>query len=207
MRTAAPREGRDDDTLVPGTGTFATALLIAALTAALPPAVQAQGGVPCTAIENDAERLACYDRALRAPAPAAAPAAQSPAQTAAPPPAVTAPAASAPAVPAPATAPAARATTPTAQSASPPSAAAPATETAADGRVGTATIVGVSSPQGRPATFTASDGTTWVQTDSQRVLGLPATPFPAEIKAGSMSSYFLVPEGRGRAIRVRMADR
>ena len=27
------------------------------------------------------------------------------------------------------------------------------------------------------------------------------------IKAGSMSSYFLVPEGRGRAIRVRMADR
>jgi hypothetical protein len=45
-----------------------------------------------------------------------------------------------------------------------------------------------------------------VQTDGQRVAGLPATPFAAEIKSGTMGSYFLVPEGR-RAIRVRAADR
>ncbi len=36
----------------------------------------AQSAVPCAAIENDADRLACYDEALRpaAPAPSAAPA-------------------------------------------------------------------------------------------------------------------------------------
>jgi hypothetical protein len=62
-------------------------------------------------------------------------------------------------------------------------------------------------PQGRPATFTASDGRTWVQTDSQRVTALPDTPFTAEIKSGAMGSSFLVPQGRGRAIRVRAADR
>ena len=68
------------------------------------------------------------------------------------------------------------------------------------------TIVAVSATTGRPATFTTGDGARWVQTDSQRVVGLPATPFAAEIKSGAMGSYFLVAEGR-RAIRVRAADR
>src|SRR5688572_674850 len=108
MRTAAAREGRDHDTLLPAAGALAALLIVAALTAALPSvSARAQGGVPCTAIENDAERLACYDRALRAPAP---PAAQAPAQTAAPAPAAAAPTTTAP----PATAPAARATAPAA---------------------------------------------------------------------------------------------
>ena len=215
MRTAAAREGRDHDTLLPAAGALAALLIVAALTAALPSvSARAQGGVPCTAIENDAERLACYDRALRAPAPPATPAAQAPAQAAAPAPAAAAPATTAP----PATAPAARATAPAAApSVSAPSTApaAPATTTAATPaatgeaaeQVASVTIVGVSTPQGRAATFTASDGTTWVQTDSQRVTGLPDTPFAAEIKRGAMSSTFLVPEGRGRAIRVRTADR
>jgi hypothetical protein len=46
-----------------------------------------------------------------------------------------------------------------------------------------------------------------VQTDSQRVVGLPDTPFEAELKSGMMGSYFLAPKDRGRAIRVRASDR
>ena len=50
-------------------------------------AATAQTAVPCTAIENDAERLACYDRALRGTPPhrpSIAPAARTAAPTAAP---------------------------------------------------------------------------------------------------------------------------
>lgn len=145
----------------------------------------AQGAVPCTAIADDAERLACYDRALRpaAPAPAAAPE----------------PAASTAAderrqerrarestAPAPAAAPAAR------------SAGAPADES-----IVPVIVVGMRALPGREATFTTEDGVAWVQTDSQRVVGLPDTPFAAEIKPGTMGSYFLVPTERGRAVRVR----
>jgi hypothetical protein len=86
-------------------------------------------------------------------------------------------------------------------------AAAPAAPREEEQRAVSVTIVSASAPQGRAATFTASDGRTWVQTDSQRVMSLPDTPFTAEIKSGAMSSTFLVPEGRGRAIRVRAADR
>jgi hypothetical protein len=198
MRTAAPRERRDHDTLLPNAGAFAALLTVAVLTGALPSVpARAQGGVPCTAIEDDAERLACYDRALRAPAPAATPAARAPAQTASPPaPAIAAPVTSTAAAAGPAAAPAAATT-----------AAAPAAPHEEEQRAVSVTIVSASAPQGRAATFTASDGRTWVQTDSQRVASLPDTPFTAEIKSGAMSSTFLVPEGRGRAIRVRAADR
>jgi len=58
---------------------------------------------------------------------------------------------------------------------------------------------------GREANFTAEDGTVWVQTDSQRLTGMPDTPFDAELKPGAMGSYFLVPKEKGRAIRVRAA--
>jgi hypothetical protein len=192
MRTAAPRrEGRDHDILVPGAGALAAALLLGALTAALQSQpVLAQGGVPCTAIDDDKERLACYDRALRAAAPAT-PAPTAPAaQATTSPPAQAAPAQSNPAA-----APAAEA------------AAAPAPGGDADERVVAVVIVGVRALPGRETTFTAEDGSIWVQTDSQRVVGLPATPFAAEIKSGAMGSNFLVPKDRGRAIRVRAADR
>ena len=58
---------------------------------------------------------------------------------------------------------------------------------------------------GREANFTAQDGSIWVQTDSQRLTGIPDPPFDAELKPGAMGSYFLVPKEQGRAIRVRAA--
>jgi hypothetical protein len=199
MRTAAPRDPRDHDTLLPGAGTFAAALVLAALTAGFPWQRAGAQAVPCTAIADDAERLACYDRALRAPqAPApATPAAQAPAATAA-------------RAPTDSAAPSAAST----PSASAPPAAAPATSTAAGApaaqrdaadEIIRIVIVGVRALPGRETTFTAQDGTAWVQTDSQRVAGLPETPFDAEIKPGAMGSKFLVPKDRGRAVRVRRA--
>ncbi|HUQ53061.1 MAG TPA: hypothetical protein VM692_12625, partial [Gammaproteobacteria bacterium] len=55
----------------------------------------------------------------------------------------------------------------------------------------------------RETTFTTKDGKTWVQTDTQRLVNLPETPFEAEIKSGAMGSYFLVAKDRPRAVRVR----
>jgi hypothetical protein len=140
----------------------------------------AQSGASCTAIANDTERLACYDRALRpaAPEPAASPddrrQERRVRESAAPPPAAV--------PPAPATA----------------RAGAPPDETTVP-----IVVVGIRALPGREATFTTEDGVAWVQTDSQRLVGLPDTPFAAEIKPGTMGSYFLVPTERGRAVRVR----
>jgi hypothetical protein len=173
MRTTPPRDRRDHDTSIPMTRTFASALVLAAVIAVLPwQSAAAQAAVPCTAIADDVERLACYDRALRAPQPAApAP----PAQSAAAPPAARAPAAAA------------------------------ADESIASESIAIV-VVGVRAQPGRETTFTTQDGTTWVQTDSQRIVGLPDTPFEAELKPGAMGSRFLVPAGRGRAIRVRARE-
>lgn len=180
MRTAAPRDRRDHDTLLPGPGTFAAALVLAALTAGFQWQPAAAQAVPCTAIADDAERLACYDRALRgAQAPAA------PTSAAAP---------SAAAVPA---------AVPSAAPTSSTAAAAPAAQRENADQIIPIVIVGVRTLPNRETTFTAQDGTTWVQTDSQRVAGLPETPFDAEIKPGAMGSKFLVPKDRGRAVRVR----
>ena len=66
-------------------------------------------------------------------------------------------------------------------------------------------IVGIRALPGREATFTAEDGSRWVQTDSQRV-SVPETPFAAEIRPGAMGSFFLVPTERGRGVRVRRAE-
>jgi hypothetical protein len=186
MCTAAPRTGRNHDTLLPAAGAFAAALVLAGMTAALhsQPAA-AQAAVPCTAIVDDGERLACYDRALRT-----APAAQVPA----------APAAQAPAAPA-----ASAASTPTAAPTT-ATASAPASTPAVDDAVTAIVIVGVRAQPGRETSFTAQDGVTWVQTDSQRVVGLPEPPFEAELRPGVMGSRFLVPPGRGRAIRVRAVE-
>jgi len=220
MRTGAPREGQDHDTLLPKAGGFAAALVLAALSAQLPlqPAA-AQAAVPCTAIENNEERLACYDRALRAASPA--PASQAPAV-----PAAQTPAAGAPQAPVAQSAAESAAAAPSSaviaeqtrrertvrESTAPTAPAAP--EAAAAGRddddadrVVPIVIVGVRALPGRETTFTAEDGGIWVQTDSQRVVGLPETPFDAELRPGAIGSTFLVPKERGRAIRVRSADR
>jgi hypothetical protein len=207
MRTVAPQKRQDHD--ISPYGTAAVALLLATLTALPSQLATAQAAVPCTAIADNAERLACYDRALRsAPPPAATtpPAAQAPPRGAPPAAVPAAPAAPAAAEP--------RRERQVRQSAVPAAPAAPAARTApaapaARGneapQIVPIVIVGVRALPGRETTFTAEDGTAWVQTDSQRITGLPDTPFDAQIKPGMMGSYFLVAEDHARAIRVRPA--
>ena len=185
MRTAASPARPDHDTSHRGSAAARAIralprLCLAAIAGYGGMTAFAQGEVACTAIANDAERLACYDKALRpaAPAPATVPA----------------PAARTP-EPAPAPAPAAARAAPAA-----PRAGAPA-----DDGIVPIVVVGMRALPGRETTFTTEDGAAWVQTDSQRLVGLPDTPFAAEIRRGSMNSYFLVPKERGRAIRVRLA--
>ncbi len=204
--SAAPRERRHHDT-----GRVSAAALVLALATLAGPAANAQTAVPCTAIENDVERLACYDRALRGTPPApperAAPAA--PARAAAP---ATAPAPSAAAPPT-ATTPATVATEARGErrvrEATAPAAPAAPTISASSGKSGEAitplVIVGVRALPSRHTLFTAEDRTSWVQTDSQRIMALPDTPFDAELKSGAMGSFFLVPKDGARAIRVRPA--
>jgi hypothetical protein len=68
-------------------------------------------------------------------------------------------------------------------------------------------IVGVRTLPGRETTFTAEDGTAWVQTDSQQLPGLPDTPFDAVLTRGALGSYFLRPTERSRPVRVRAVGR
>jgi hypothetical protein len=68
-------------------------------------------------------------------------------------------------------------------------------------------VVSVRSLPGRETAFTTKDGATWVQTDSQRIYGLPDTPFDAELKPGAVGSTFLVPKTGSRAIRVKLVER
>jgi hypothetical protein len=64
------------------------------------------------------------------------------------------------------------------------------------------TIVDI--PRTRPETvFVTEDGDIWIQNDTRR-LNLPDTPFAAELRPGALGSYFLVPEGSSRAVRVRL---
>ncbi|HET7609859.1 MAG TPA: hypothetical protein VFL84_14355 [Gammaproteobacteria bacterium] len=177
--------------MLPGAAA-AAALAIFALAAQFSPQRAAAQSTPCTAIADDAERLACYDRALRSAAPEP-PAPRTPAPAAPPPQTPSAPAAEPPA-PNAAQAPAAR------QSPQPQ-------DQDADKQTVPLVIVGVRTLPGRETLFTAQDGTVWVQTDSQRIVGLPATPFDAELKPGAMSSQFLVPKNGARAIRVRPVER
>ena len=206
MRALVLKERQDHDTLLSRTAASGGALLLAALTALPWQATPAQG--PCTAITDDAERLACYDRALRGAAPPAAtpsaaapPAATNPTSNAAPAAAAAAPAAAA------AAAPITTQPEPTVRESTAPAApAAPAAGgKSAEPQIVPLVIVDWRALPGREANFTAEDGTVWVQTDSQRLVGLPETPFDAELKPGAMGSYFLVPKEKGRAIRVRAA--
>jgi len=159
----------------------------------------AQSGVPCTAIVNDAERLACYDRALR-PAPPAtserpAEAAAGAARLANPEPGNSG--AGAPAAPAAAAAPPARAAVPAPAPAPANAPAAPA--------VRSVVIAEVRALPGRSTVFTTAGGEIWIQTDNQHPR-FSDTPFDAQIKPGAMGSFFLVPTDRGRAMRVRRAE-
>jgi hypothetical protein len=174
MRNAASREGRDHATLLPCAAAVAGVVALAALAAEWPARQPAAQSAPCTTIADDAERLACYDRALRASSPE--------------------PVAPAPAAQAPATAPASEA-------------AASAKPRDADKETIAIVVVRVRTLAGRETAFTAQDGVTWVQTDSQRVVGLPDTPFDAELKPGAMGSKFLVPKNGARGIRVRSVER
>ncbi|HEY3515524.1 MAG TPA: hypothetical protein VGL98_00660 [Gammaproteobacteria bacterium] len=158
--------------------------MFAALMAEWPHQAAAQSA-PCTAIQDDAERLACYDRALRATPPAPA----SPAPTAPAAPATQAPAAQ----------------TPAAQSA--PAPATQASSASAGKDVTSIVVVSVRTLPGRETSFTTQDGATWVQTDSQRIYGLPDTPFDAELKPGAVGSTFLLPKSSNRAIRVKLVQR
>ena len=180
---------------------------------------QSQNSQPCTAIDNDAERLVCYDRALRPaavpkPVPAPAPAATAKAS----PPAPNPPAAVDPVAPAPSTAittenRATRREREVRESTVGAAPAAPAAPAAASARKAPAAdkeaaadivpivIVQIRALPGRAATFVTDTGETWVQTDSQRQL--PNVPFKAGIKAGSMGSSFLVPDDYAHSFRVR----
>lgn len=109
--------------------------------------------------------------------------------TQAPAPAAQAPAAQAPAAP-------------TAQA----STTAPASQPNPD-KITSIVVVGVRTLPGRETTFTTKDGAMWVQTDSQRIYGLPDVPFDAELKPGAVGSTFLVPKTAGRAIRVKLVER
>ena len=210
MRIAALQRPQDDDTTLPNSAALGPLLALAVLAALPSYTVLAQGAVPCTAIEDDAQRLACYDRALRG-TPVAAP----PARTV-PPPTTPAPQPSAEAAPAAAAAAAAPtetsgrepreirgSTAPSAPPAPVASAAPVAGSSDPQNEILPIIIVGTRALPGRETTFLLADGTSWVQTDSQRITGLPEPPFDAELKPGAVGSYFLVPKERGRAIRVR----
>jgi hypothetical protein len=188
----------------------------------------AQSAAPCPTIENDAERLACYDRALRPNPPAKAEEPSRRQERAAATPSRPPAAASAPTAassPAPAVAPtdrasrrerearATRESTPAAPPA-PPQAAAPARAERSSRRgardsedeiIGTIVVAEVRAFTGRPSTFITDRGDVWTQIDTQRTV-LPKTPFSATLKPGAMGSVFLVPENQNRAIRVHHAD-
>jgi len=201
---------------------FLTAVALAACTALHAPhaAAQSRNAERCTTIDNDAERLACYDRALRpAAAPAPAPArSRAPAATASAPPPPATPSAVDPIAPAPSTpiatenraARSQRDVRESTVSAPPVAPAAPAASSArkapaaADGDTAgivPIVIVQIRALPGRAATFVSDKGETWVQTDTQRQL--PTVPFKASIKPGSLSSFFLVPDDYAHSFRVR----
>jgi hypothetical protein len=202
---------------------LASAALVASSTLA-PHYAAAQSAAPCPTIENDAERLACYDRALRpnppakTEAPARAREERAARERATP--TANAPAAASAAAPRVATRDRserreqADRETRVATAAAPPAPPQPAPaaanerssrraahESSQDEVIGTVVIAEVRTFTGRPSTFITDSGEVWTQIDTQRTT-LPKTPFSATLKPGAMGSVFLVPENRNRAIRV-----
>ena len=208
-------------------------VLIAASLGLLPVAGRAQepgGAVACPSIQNDQERLACYDRAMRgapraapAPQPSAAPAAApTPSSTAAP--AVAGAAAiGAAAATGNGAAAAAHTAVPAASSSISTAPHNPRNTTAAtpaqpgaaptfDPNTGTPTgivpvlVVRALSRPGFGTEFTTDTGSVWIQTET-KPLTLPKTPFKAELQPGKFGSTFLVLPDSKMGIRVRAPNK
>ncbi len=64
------------------------------------------------------------------------------------------------------------------------------------------TVTSVSKNLGNRLIFETEEGHVWVQTD-QRTVRYEDTPFKAEIRPASMSSFFLKPASGGASVRVR----
>ncbi|HEX6999049.1 MAG TPA: hypothetical protein VF322_12980 [Gammaproteobacteria bacterium] len=198
-------------------GAAGLGLLLCAATL-LPGAAFAQNDLEallaCRDVRDDDARLACYDRALgveasakepRPPAdradaaPAAAAAGTAARRADTPPPAAEAP----PPRPAAATPP------PRPAAETPPPRPARAEddggrdEDAEEGRE--VVVVDVLGTQRPNVTFVLDDGEVWRQTDGRRTR-FDDPPFEAEIRAGALGSFFLVPKDGARAIRVRRVD-
>ena len=208
-------------------------LSIVAVIGLLPCAGRAQetgGGVACPSIDNDQERLACYDRSMRggphAPSPSAtpAPSVEAPTNTgsvaaAAATTAVAATAASQASAVGSGTAGAATpsSTVGTAphtsrnkRSGSPASPGAPPTIDPATGQpTGIMPVVVVSTlvRPGFPTEFTTDKGGVWVQGETKPLPTLPKPPFNAQLEPGTFGGAFLVVPDRKLGVRVRSADR
>ncbi len=149
--------------------------------------------IDCARLENDAQRLACYDRAAAAPAAGTQERPVRQTQQAQP------------AAPAATTAPARQAAPP--QTTTPSVATEPAREREAREAPETVPVVvaSVRTTRGRGATFITDNGEVWKQSDSHSYR-LPDAPFNATIAPGAVGSYFLTPENRRTAIRVHREE-
>lgn len=160
----------------------------------------------CTTISTDAERLACYDRALRSggaegarsariesspparnePSPPARSASLPPVSSESPPPSK-----SIAAVPREAAA----------EREPPAHRTAPKASTGDKGEF-EVTVVEVRRPRRvAEAFFVTDDGRVWRQTDDKQIQ-FPATPFRAVISSGFLGSHFLAPVGERISVRV-----
>jgi hypothetical protein len=185
------------------TSAFGTLAAVAAVAgaAAVPALAVAQNTLDaarsCATIQDDTDRLDCYDRAFAGAAPAQTTPNEEP-TTSAPPASSPLAAATERRPPRPATAP-----SPAAPATASP---APAVEPEdATPEIVPIVVVAVRQAAGNNVVFTTDAGEVWLQTDGRRN-HLPDLPFAAEIRPGMMSSFFLVPKDRGRSIRVRRAD-
>ncbi len=205
-------------------------VLIVATLGLIPLASHAQqpgGAVACPSIENDHDRLECYDHAMRgtahAPEPAQAPAptpAQAPAPAAAAVPVVGAAAVGAAAAHAAETTAAPAATTSSTIStsphnprnttaATPPQPGAPPTfdpSTGAPTAIFPVVVLSALSRPGFGTEFTTDKGGVWIQMET-KPLTLPNTPFTAELQPGKFGSTFLVLPNRKLGIRVRASGK
>jgi hypothetical protein len=153
----------------------------------------------CAAIAAADQRLACYDAVLGATPSDSAPTA--PAAKAAPQARTVEPPAANPAAEEPAASRvAARAAPP------PPAPQAAAREKKADADAAMPiVVVDIHDVANRSRVFTTEAGDTWVQTSGEHIR-YADVPFRAEIRPGALGSHFLVPQGRGRAVRVTAGE-
>ena len=206
MRKSTKPLWLDDDT--PRPAVMRTIAALSALLLSTQPAAAQQQGTDrdaasraCAQIQSDPDRLDCYDSVFRraeeraaanalVPAPAthdeqrASGSIERAARTA----------------PRPTAAP-----TPQAADAPARSPSAPAAGARGEPERIPVVVVALREIPGRNVVFTTDDGNVWIQTDG-RSNYYPNVPFQAELRPGAMSSHFLVPNERGRAVRVRRGN-